>query len=96
VHPIIKISDGGKIMTFYEYMKQNYYEKEGRKADLANDMVSDEADFPVGAGTKDRDGHGMIRRYLESCLACDDCLEVFEECWKEYKACEKSRSSSAS
>ena len=25
------------IMTFYGYMKRNYYNKEGRKADLAND-----------------------------------------------------------
>lgn len=72
-------------MTFYEYMKQNYYEKEGRKADLANDMVSDEAAFPTGVGSKDRDGHGVIRRYLKSCHACDDCLDVFEECWEEYE-----------
>ena len=79
-------------MTFYEYMKQNYYDKEGRKADLANDMVSDEAEFPTHVGIKDRDGHGEIRNYLESCHACDACLEVFEECWEEYEKCEKSRS----
>ena len=80
------------IMTFYGYMKRNYYNKEGRKADLANDMAGDEAEFPTRVGIKDRDGHGVIRGYLESCQACDACLEVFEECWEEYEKCEKSRS----
>ena len=83
-------------MTFYRYMEQNYYEKEGSKADLENDMVSDEEGFPARLGIKDRDGHGVIRRYLESCQACDACLDVFEECWKEYVECEKSRSNKSS
>ena len=74
------------MMTFYGYMKRHYYNKTGRKADLANDM----------AGIKDRDGHGVIRGYLEGCQACDDCLEVFEECWKEYEQCEKNRSNTSS
>ena len=37
-------------MTFYGYMKRNYYNKEGRKADLANDMAGDEAEFPTRVG----------------------------------------------
>lgn len=56
------------------------------------DMAGDEAEFPTRVGIKDRDGHGVIRGYLESCQACDACLEVFEECWEEYAQCEKSRS----
>ena len=79
-------------MTFYGYMKRHYFGKEGRKADLANDMVSDESGFPTRVGIKDRDGHGTIRRYLESCRACGACLDVFEECWEEYERCGKSRS----
>ena len=58
-------------MTFYGYMKRNYYNKTGRKADLANDMASDETEFPTRVGIQDRDGHGVIRGYLESCRACD-------------------------
>ena len=83
-------------MTFYAYMMQFYFGTEGRKADLANDMASDEAEFPTRVGIKDRDGHGVIRGYLEGCQACDDCLEVFEECWKEYEQCEKNRSNTSS
>lgn len=78
-------------MTFFEYMKQHYFGRTGRKADLANDMASDEAAFPTRIGSKDRDGHRIIRDYLESCDACDDCLDVFEECWEEYTQCEKNR-----
>lgn len=85
-----------QIVTFFEYMKQHYFGKEGRKSDLADDMVSDEAEFPARVSTKDRDGHRIIRDYLESCRACDACLEVFEECWEEYETCEKSRSNTAS
>lgn len=83
-------------MTFFGYMKRHYYNKTGRKADLANDMAGDEAEFPRRVGIKDRDGHGVIRRYLEGCRACDACLDVFEECWKEYAECEKSRSNTNS
>ena len=79
-------------MTFFEYMKQNYYGKEGRKAHLANDMAGDEAEFPTYIGIYDRDGYGVIRRYLKSCHACRACLRVFKECWKEYEECERSRS----
>ena len=83
-------------MTFFEYMKQHYFSKEGRKSDLADDMASDEAEFPARVSTKDRDGHRIIRDYLESCRACDACLEVFEECWEEYEACGKNRSNTPS
>ena len=78
-------------MTFYRYMKRNYYNKTGRKADLANDMAGDVAEFPTHIGIKDRDGHDVIRGYLESCQACDACLDVFEECWEEYETCERKR-----
>ena len=32
-----------QIVTFFEYMKQHYFGKEGRKSDLADDMVRIEA-----------------------------------------------------
>ena len=93
--PMIIVMEEQK-MTFYGYMKRHYYGREGRKADLANDMAGDEAAFPTRVGIKDGDGHGIIRDYLESCQACDACLDVFEECWKEYESCEKSRLSKSS
>jgi hypothetical protein len=77
-------------------MKRHYYNKTGRKVDHANDMAGDEAEFPTRVGIKDCDGHGVIRGYLEGCQACDACLDVFEECWKEYAECEKKRLSASS
>ena len=76
-------------MTFYRYMIDNYYKASGRKHDLAYDMKSDWQEFPTRVNASQIDGHKVIRRYLEDCGACDDCLDVFEECWKEYARCEK-------
>ena len=47
-------------MTFYAYIMQFYFGTEGRNADLATDMASDEAEFPTRVGIQDRDGHGVI------------------------------------
>ena len=82
----------GFTMTFYRYMIDNYYKAEGRKHDLAADMKSDWREFPIRVTSTQPDGHKVIRGYLEFCQACDDCLDVFEECWKEYVQCEKSKS----
>ena len=38
--PMIIVMEEQK-MTFYGYMKRHYYGREGRKADLANDMAGD-------------------------------------------------------
>ena len=84
---------GETTMTFYKYMTENYCKASGRKHDLAADMRSDWRQFPRTASWDQPDGHRVIRSYLEFCQACDDCLDVFEECWKEYVRCEKSRSS---
>ncbi len=77
-------------MTFYTFMMR-YREGEGAKRDLACDMRDDKDHFPRN-GTGKFDGwHGILRGYLEDQRACDDCLEVFEECWKEYVKCESAR-----
>jgi hypothetical protein len=77
-------------MTFYGYMKRHYYNKTGRKADLANDMAGDEAEFPTRVGIKDRDGHGVIRGYLEGCQACDACLDVLRSVGRSMRNARKS------
>ena len=79
-------------MTFYRYMIDNYYKAAGPKHDLAYDMKSDWREFPIRVTSEQPDGHRTIRDYLEMCRACDDCLDIFEECWKEYVRCEKRRS----
>lgn len=89
-------SERSYIVTFYRYMIENYYKAEGRKHDLADDMKSDWQEFPTRVKSTQPNGHKVIRQYLEDCGACDDCLKVFEECWKEYVRCEKKTSSNAS
>ena len=80
-------------MTFYTYMMRNYRDTDGPMGDLADDMHFDREHFPRNGRGKYVGWHDLIRRYLESCGACDECLAVFEEAWEEYVICEKKRSS---
>ena len=77
-------------MTFFDYMMRHHMKRAGRKHDLANDMYSDITEFPK-VSWEDDEAHDTVRRYLEWCRACDACLEVFEECWKEYVRSERNR-----
>lgn len=85
-------------MTFYEYMMEKYLSGEGRKHDLAADMDWDGDEFPKQARWEKGSDEGRltIKRHLEICGACDACMDVFEECWREYARCEKKRSRKSS
>lgn len=78
-------------MTFYTYMTRNYRNTDSPKGDLADDMHADREKFPRNGPCKFKGWHRLIRSYLERNGACNACLEVFEKCWEEYEACEKSR-----
>ena len=68
---------GGKIMSFYEWMIGKYLHKDTWRGDLARDMECD-ADFPK-MGTRSE-----ILCHLKNKNACDDCVEVFKRCWRDY------------
>lgn len=78
-------------MRFYTYMMRNHIDDNDQKGDLAKDMKSDKEHFPMNSRGKYKGWHRILRDYLEDKHACDGCLEVFEECWEEYVACEKGR-----
>ena len=78
-------------MNFYNWMMRNHRDENTPAGDLTADMEMDRESFPRN-GTGKFDGwHRIIREYLVQQDVCDECLEVFEECWKEYVECEKSR-----
>lgn len=78
-------------MTFYTYMTRNYLKGAGPKHDLAYDMKLDSAAFPRNAKGNLKDGHRIIEEYLLEHDACSECMDVFEDCWREYVWHERSR-----
>ena len=79
------------IMTFYTYMMRNHLGKDSPAGDLAMDMKRDKDHFPKNRSCKFNGWHQFIRYCLSGQGVCSDCMEVFEECWKEYERCEKKR-----
>ena len=67
------------MISFYEYMIQNYLFTHGPESGLANDMFYDKSTFPK------TDNYKVIHDYLTSFGACSECMNVFEKCFKEYK-----------
>ena len=80
-------------MSFHWYMMRKYREVRSPEGDLARDMAADRERFPKNGRGKYSAWYKLIREYLEKNRACEACLAVFERCWKEYLACEKSRTS---
>ena len=80
-------------MTFYTYMMRTHKTRLTSEGDLARDMERDKERFPRNRSCKFDVWHRIILDHLLSHRACDECLEAFEKCWKEYVQCEKSRSS---
>ena len=78
-------------MTFYTWMMRNYKGDVSPAGDLATDMERDKEGFPRNGAGKFQGWHDLILRYLELQGACWECIEVFEECWKEYELCERKR-----
>ena len=79
-------------MGFYRFMMRNYRGKDTLEGDLAYDMERNKDTFPKNGRGKYDGWHRLIREHLVSKNACRECLEVFEACWEEYVACEKSKS----
>lgn len=78
-------------MTFYTFMTRNYKNTDGPAGDLARDIRRDSAQFPRNRSCKHKGWHEQLYQYLVENNACRDCLNTFEECWKEYVKCEKKR-----
>lgn len=78
-------------MTFYTFMMRNHQGNDSPAGDLANDMKQDSEKFPRNRPGKFDGWHKIIYDHLVRNGACDACLHVFEECWEEYKRCEKKR-----
>ena len=77
-------------MTFYTFMMRNHRGKNTPEGDLARDIFQDRESFPRNGKGKFDGWHRILRGYLERQHACSECLDVFESCWKDYVACEKS------
>lgn len=77
-------------MNFKNWMKKNYLEDTTWKGRLARDIHTDEK-FPKNGVVKFEGWRSLMREYLEKHHACDECLDVFEKCWKEYEYCERMR-----
>ena len=80
-------------MTFYTFMMRKYSNADGGKHDFAMDMKKDKKDFPKNPPHKLDGWYRIIKSYLLKQGACTGCMQVFEECWKEYVVCVKRKSS---
>ena len=78
-------------MTFFTWMMRNHKGDESPAGDLATDMHLDKESFPRNGQGKFQGWHDLILRYLERQHACRECIDTFEECWKEYELCERKR-----
>jgi hypothetical protein len=68
-------------------MTQKYQEELSPQGELARDIKKDKERFP-------RNGHGKFKGWYRIFVGQEICkthLDAFEECWKEYVECEKSK-----
>ena len=77
-------------MTFKNWMKRNYISASGPRGKLARDIRDDEK-FPINGTSKFDAWRVILRSHLVHHDACDDCLDTFDACWKEYELCERKR-----
>jgi len=78
-------------MNFYNFMMKKYLGTNTPGGDLAKDMREDKEKFPRNSSVKYAAWHRLIYSYLVENEACDSCLEVFEDCWREYELRERKR-----
>ena len=78
-------------MTFYSFMMKYHRGQHTPAGDLAEDMYDDKELFPRNRSCKFAGWHNLILGHLKSNDACNECIAVFEECWKDYVACERKR-----
>ena len=67
-------------ISFYRFILDNYIKEDSPIGDLARDIKGDKS-FP-----KRCIDYSRIYSYLVGKGACNEAMEAFEECWKEYKA----------
>lgn len=65
--------------SFRRFVLDKYLKADTPEGDFARDVKIDD-EFP----NKTKDGY-EIKWYLESKNCCEECLELFEDLWKEYK-----------
>lgn len=77
---LINKPDGKEFyMQFFTWMKKIYVLDKTIKGTLACSMISDSMYFPK------QGRHNKIIKFLVCREASDECLNKFEECWKEYQ-----------
>jgi len=72
-------------MQFNTWLKRKYINDTSLKGALARDIKSDGFNFPK------QGRHDKVRKYLICKNASKTYLDAFEECWKEYEECEKTK-----
>ena len=75
-------------MTFLNFMKRNYKDKETPKGDLARKMAADTGYVPKNGPGKYEGWHRVFINYMQHRGWYG---EVFEECWNDYVDYERSR-----
>ena len=65
-------------MTFFTWMIRKHQRDDTPIGDLARDMQHESKKFVRSTA------YCHNRNYLELHGACDDCMEAFEDAWKEY------------
>ena len=78
-------------MTFFTWMMRNHKGDPTPAGDFAADMHRDKEHFPRNGTGKFQGWHDQILSYLYRQQACPECIDIFEECWKEYELCERKR-----
>lgn len=63
---------------FKSWLAKRYSGKHSAKGDLCRDIKSDK-------NISGRLSKEKVKGYLKRCGACNECIEVFEEVWKEYE-----------
>ena len=73
-------------MRFFTYVTRKYVDDPTMKGVLARSMKKDKDNFP-----KTRISHRVVRAYFVQSGASERCLDAFEECWEEWKQCERNK-----
>ena len=77
-------------MCFKNWLKKKYINDSGPKGYLARDVWMDKT-FPINGAAKFNGWHEYIYDYMMKEGACYECIDIFEQCWKEYELCERKR-----
>ena len=71
-------------MQFYNWMKKNYEGEDSERGDLFEDMKCDKG-FPRNPCPGKYDAwFDIIYRHLKILGACNEAIDTFEECWRDY------------